>query len=213
MRRLMLLLLSPLLAAPAPAAPQPSVAGLYEIHQMEMAGGLELQPGGHFRYAFTYGAIDEESEGDWTFDGQVVHLTTRPMPNEPTFELVRDTPAPKCTLSLSVDWGKFDWSSAPDVLVAYEGSPKELHFLKADESGAVHLEDCAVTTVMPLVPMFDVPGEPLQLSPATGHRLSLRFRPNDLGHIAFRDKPLKLDGSGLEMERYDTRIRFVRERP
>ena len=209
MRRLILLILSPLLAAPA----SPSPAGRYGIHQMEMAGGLELQPNGHFRYAFTYGAIDEESEGDWTFDGQAVHLTTRPMPNEPSFDLVSDTPAPKCTLSLAVDWGKFNWSSAPDVLVTYEGSPKVLHFLQTDESGTVHLENCAVTTVMPLVPMFQIPGKPLKLSPATGHRLSLRFRPNDLGHIAFRGEPLKLDGSGLEMERYDTRIRFVRERP
>lgn len=212
MRRLILFPLSLLLAAPAIPAPA-QVAGLYEIHQMEMAGGLELQPNGHFRYGFTYGAVDEESEGDWTVDGNTVRLTSKPMPKEPTFDLISDTAAPKCTLSLAVDWGKFNWSSAPDVLVTYEGTPRELHFLQADEKGTVHLENCAVTTVMPLVPMFRVPGEPLKLSPATGHRLSLRFRPNDLGHIAFRSEPLELDGSDLVMERYDTQIRFVRSRP
>ena len=209
MRCLTLLFLSPLLAAPAIASP----AGRYEIHQMEMGGGLELQPNGHFRYALSYGAIDEESEGDWTFDGQTVHLTSKPMPVEPTFDLVSDTPAPKCALSLSVDWGKFNWSSAPDVLVTYEGSPKVLHFLQADEKGTVHLENCAVATLIPLVPMFGVPGETLKLSPATGHRLSLRFRPNDLGHVAFRDEPLKLDGTGLLMERYHAEIRFLRDAP
>ena len=209
MRRQILLLVSPLVAAPS----TPSPAGTYAIHQMEMAGGLELQPNGHFRYAFTYGAVDEEAEGDWSFDGKTVRLTSKPMPNEPTFDLVSDTPAPKCTLSLSVDWGNFGWSSAPDVLVAYEGAPKELHFLQADEKGTVHLENCAVTTVMPLVPMFHVPGEPLKLSPATGHRLALRFRPNDLGHIAFRNEPLRLDGAGLVMERYDAEIRFLRDAP
>src|SRR6185369_2337481 len=120
MRRLTLLLLSPFVVAAA----TPSPAGTYQIHQMEMAGGLELQPGGHFRYAFTYGAVDEEAEGDWSFDGKAVHLTSKPMPNEPTFDLVRDTPAPKCTLSLSIDWGKFSWSSAPDVLVAYADAPR-----------------------------------------------------------------------------------------
>jgi hypothetical protein len=202
-----------LLIGAVPALTTADLAGLYEIHQMEMAGGLELQPNGHFRYGFTYGAVDEESEGDWTVDGNAVRLTSKPMPTEPTFDLVRDTAAPKCTLSLAVDWGKFNWSSAPDVLVTYEGTPRELHFLQADEKGTVHLENCAVTTVMPLVPMFRVPGEPLKLSPATGHRLSLRFRPNDLGHIAFRGEPLELDGSGLVMERYDTQIRFVRSRP
>jgi len=209
MRRLILLLLSPLVVA----ATTPSPAGTYAIHQMEMAGGLELQPNGHFRYGFTYGAVDESAEGDWRLDGDTVRLTSKPMPNEPTFDLVSDTPAPKCTLSLAVDWGRFGWSSAPDVLVAYEGSPQELHLLQANEKGDVHLENCAVTTVMPLVPMFGVPGAPLKLSPATGHRLSLRFRPNDLGHVAFRDEPLKLDGTGLLMERYDTQIRFLRDAP
>ena len=209
MRRLIPLFLSPLLAAPS----IPSPAGNYEIHQMEMAGGLELQPGGHFRYAFTYGAVDEEAEGDWVVDGDAVRLTSKPMPTEPTFELVRDTEAPRCTLSLAVDWGKFSWSSAPDLLVAYEGAPRELHYLQADEKGVVHLENCAVTTVMPIVPMFGVPGEPLKLSAATGHRLSLRFRPNDLGRAAFRGEALKFDGSTLVMERYDTRIRFLRDAP
>jgi hypothetical protein len=209
MRRLMLLFLSPLVAAAA----VPSPAGRYEIHQMEMGGGLELEANGHFRYGFAYGAVDEESEGDWSFDGQVVHLTTRPMPVEPTFDLVSDTAAPKCTLSLSVDWGKFGWSSAPDLLVAYEGTPKQLHRLQADDKGMVHLENCAVTTILPIVPMFGVPGAPLKLSPATGHKLSLRFRPNDLGHVAFRNEPLRLDGAGLVMERYDTQIRFLRDAP
>jgi hypothetical protein len=209
MRCLILLLLSPLVVAAA----VPSPAGTYAIHQMEMAGGLELQPGGHFRYAFTYGAVDEESEGDWRLDGDTVRLTSKPMPVEPTFDLVSDTTAPRCTLSLSVDWGKFGWSSAPDVLVAFADSPKVLHLAQADESGTVHLENCAVATLIPIVPMFGVPGAPLTLSPATGHRLSLRFRPNDLGHVAFRKEPLKLDGAGLVMERYDTQIRFLRDAP
>lgn len=67
--------------------------------------------------------------------------------------------------------------------------------------------------IMPIVPMFDIPGEPLKLSPGTGHKLSLRFRPNDLGRVAFRGEPLKIDGSSLLMQRYDREIRFVRVRP
>jgi hypothetical protein len=58
----------------------PDAAGLYEISQMEMAGGLELQPDGRFRYAFDYGAVSEESEGRWTFEDGTVVLTTDPMP-------------------------------------------------------------------------------------------------------------------------------------
>jgi hypothetical protein len=55
-------------------------AGLYEINQMEMAGGLELQPDGRFRYGFDYGAVSEVSEGKWTVEGGTVLLTTDPMP-------------------------------------------------------------------------------------------------------------------------------------
>jgi len=210
---MMMIAIAALAMVAAPVSAKSNVAGLYEIHQMEMGGGLELKPNGHFRYGFTYGAVDEEAEGDWTTDGKTVRLTSKPMPNEPTFDLVSDKPAPKCTLSLAVDWGKFSWSSAPDVLAIYEGAPKALHFLQADEQGNVHLENCAVTTVFPLVPMFRIAGAPLKLSPATGHRLSLKFRPNDLGHIAFRAEPLRIEGSDLLMERYDAEIRFIRARP
>lgn len=71
-----------LLAAPgcATAKGPPEAAGLYEINQMEMAGGLELQPNGRFRYGFDYGAVSEVSEGKWTVEGGTVLLTTDPMP-------------------------------------------------------------------------------------------------------------------------------------
>lgn len=197
----------------AALAPPDSVAGLYQSQQMEVGAALELQKNGHFRYQLSYGAIDEESEGDWTFDGTAVHLTSKPMPKEPSFELVSDKPAAKCSLSLSVDWGRFSWSSPPNVLVTYEDAPKELHFLQADENGNVHLANCAISSVLPIVPMFDIPGAPLQLASRTGHKLSLRFVPNDLGHVAFRGEPLKIDGSALLMERYDAEIRFIRVRP
>lgn len=200
-----------LLLAAAPL--QQSPVGLYEIHQMEMAGGLELRRDGHFRYALTYGAIDEESQGDWTFDGKVVRLTTKPMPKEPTFDLVSDTPAAKCTLSLSVDWGRFGWSSPPNVLVGYAGAPRELHFLQADDGGNVHLESCSVSSVRPIVPMFGIPGAALNISAATGHKLSLRFVPNDLGQAAFHGQTLRIDGPALVMDRYDAEIRFLRVGP
>jgi len=79
MREILGLVVMAVLAVTAPAEP-PRFAGLYRISQMEMAGGLELEPNGRFRYAFDYGAVSEESEGNWTVrDGNVL-LTTDPMP-------------------------------------------------------------------------------------------------------------------------------------
>ena len=58
----------------------PDEAGLYEIDQMEMAGGLDLSPNGRFRYALEYGAVSEVSEGRWTVESGAVILITDPMP-------------------------------------------------------------------------------------------------------------------------------------
>ena len=57
----------------APAA----IAGLYQAHQMEVGAALELSANGHFRYQLDYGAVSEQAEGDWTFDGKTVRLTGR----------------------------------------------------------------------------------------------------------------------------------------
>ena len=67
-------------AGSAAARDADPVAGLYEINQMEMAGGLELRPDGRFRYSFDYGVVSEEAEGKWTGVGSTVFLTTNPMP-------------------------------------------------------------------------------------------------------------------------------------
>ena len=58
------------------------IAGLYETQQIEVAAALELQEGGHFRYGLEYGAVSERTEGDWTFDGTTLILTSNPMPPE-----------------------------------------------------------------------------------------------------------------------------------
>ena len=93
-------LLAFLLAAAAPTAP---VAGIYQAQQMEVGAALELQKNGHFRYQLDYGAVSEHAEGDWTFDGRTVHLTTRPAPRQPSFKLVCDDPATAGELAMSVE--------------------------------------------------------------------------------------------------------------
>jgi len=69
-----------LIAAPgcATAETPAGFAGLYEINQMEMAGGLRLDPNGLFTYVLDYGAVSEESEGTWVATKDGVLLTTQP---------------------------------------------------------------------------------------------------------------------------------------
>ena len=61
---------------------------------MEVGAGLELKAD-HTSATLVYGAVDEQAAGDWIFDGKTVRLTSNPMPKQPSFELVRDDPAPK----------------------------------------------------------------------------------------------------------------------
>src|SRR3954451_22959197 len=105
----------------AAAAPAP-FAGLYQAHQIEIGAALELQPNGHFRYQLDYGAVSEHAEGDWTFEGTDLRLTTRPSPRLPAFELVRDDPAPVGELTINLE--------APGL-----GSNYRLDALATDASG------------------------------------------------------------------------------
>ena len=113
---MMMIELAGLLLVAAPATASPSFAGYYESRQMEVAGGLELKAGGKFRYALSYGAVDEEGEGDWTSDGKTVRLTSNPMPKGPTFELVRDDPAPNGQVWMTFDKSSFNWTGRLDAI-------------------------------------------------------------------------------------------------
>ena len=58
-----------LLTASALGDPLPSaLVGQYDGHQMEVAAGLSLTADGHFQYGLSYGALDEEAEGNTTVE-------------------------------------------------------------------------------------------------------------------------------------------------
>jgi hypothetical protein len=203
----MIPILSAMLLGAAPAAGQ-SFAGMYEINQMEMAGGLELQPNGRFRYALEYGAASEQGEGNWTFDGKAIRLTSNPMPKAPTFELMRDDPAPKGQVWMRFDKG-FNWTGRVDAIATAIGT-KGKGLVTATGDGRVDSGGKLLTSIEPLVPIYATPGGAVRLDPNRGHRLLFRFHPNDVGKPAFRDEALTLDGKDLIFYRFDTKIRFVR---
>jgi hypothetical protein len=199
-----------LFAATAPASPSP--VGLYELHQMEMGGGLELERNGHFRYALTYGAVDEEAEGDWTFDGKTIRLTSKPMPKAPSFELVRDDSAPKGELYLSLEDPGFEWGHPLEAIAA--DAAKEGFEISADDTGKVDLSGKpAPVAVAPEMPVYGPTGDVFPLSGDRGHRLLFRFHANDLGKARFDKQELQQKGPDLLLERYDTSLRFAKVRP
>jgi hypothetical protein len=73
-------------------------------HQLSIIVCLELsraKKNGHFRYQLDYGEVSERAEGEWSFDGRAVRLTTPPRPKPPSFELVRDERASPGSLALT----------------------------------------------------------------------------------------------------------------
>ena len=193
-------------------APAPTVAGLYQAHQMEVGASLELKADGHFRYQLDYGAVSEHAEGAWSFDGQTVRLTTRPAPMPPSFELVRDDPAPGGEVAMSLEPPGFGEGYRLDA-IGTDAATGETGRVTSDEQGRVEAGRRKLSAVDPLVPVYGIVGGHFPLSADRGHRLLLRFHPNDLGTAAFDGEPLSLTDGGLVLNRYESEIRFIRVRP
>ena len=190
-----------------------SLAGLYRAQQMEVGAALELQKNGHFRYQLDYGAASERADGDWTFDGKAVRLTTRPMPRPPSFELVRDDPAPAGDITLILEPPGFGEEGYRLDALGTDAVSGKKGLLTTDEKGRLDAGGHKLSAVEPLVPVYGAVGGHFALSKDRGHRLLLRFHANDLGQAAFDREPLKVTPRGLILIRYDTAIRFIRVRP
>lgn len=202
---------SALVAGAAPHTPA-KLAGLYETSQMEMGGALELQPGGHFRYQLEYGAASEEAEGDWTFDGTTVRLTSNPMPSKPAFALVSDEPAPAGDLYVAVEDSRFGIWTPLTVVVTADGFDRPIKMYAEDDGRVIAPNGQRVTSVRMLLPVYESGGDPVQLSADRGHRLLFRIQPNDLGKAPLQSEPLDFHAGSLVMHRYDTEITFRRAR-
>lgn len=189
-----------------------SLVGLYRTQQMEVAGALELRRDGHFRYALSYGAVDEEGAGDWTFDDGTVRLTSNPMPKAPIFELVHDDPAPKGELSLVLENPGFEWGHPLEALAQAESG--QVFEIAADDSGHVDLGGKpAIKAIAPEMPVFGPTGQVFPLTSDRGHNLLFRFHANDLGKARFDLQELRREHGNLLLRRYDTIFRFVKVRP
>ena len=193
-----------LLAAPA------SIAGLYQAQQMEVGAALELQKNGHFRYQLDYGAVSESAEGDWTFDGKTVRLTTRPKPTPPSFDVVRDDPAPDGEVTITLEPPGFGAEGYRIDAIATDAASGEKGLVTTDDQGRVEAGGHKLSAIEPLVPVYGTPTNEIPLAAGRGHRLLLRFHANDLGHAGFEGEPLEVTPRGLVLNRYETQIRFLR---
>src|SRR4029078_10548261 len=119
------------------ASAQAAVAGVYQAPQMEVGAALELQKNHHFRYQLDYGAVSEQAEGDWAFDGKTVRLTTRPAPHQPGFELVRDDPAPAGEVVITLERPGFGTEGCRLRAVGTDAATGEKGLVSAGDDGRI----------------------------------------------------------------------------
>lgn len=190
------------------AAPA-DLVGMYDGGQHEMAAGLELQADGRFRYALSYGALDEEAAGRWTVEDGGVVLTGDPV-TPPRIALVSRASGTPGRLTIALDVPRGTNRQYFDVrLTGAEGADDQ----QMGEDGA----DIALTRKQPVrvsiaLPMFDLESEQVEIDPRTGAHLSFAFARNDLGKVAFVRTPLARDGDALVLERHGRTLRFRRVR-
>lgn len=188
-----------------------ALIGIYDGGQMEMAAGLELRGDGRFRYALSYGALDEEAEGRWSVTGGTVVLTSDRV-TPPRLVLVEQRTAPDRQVLVKLDlppgmsgqyfrveFGLADGSAVDHQLTEQGELPPSTSSARAT----------SVTLVLPIAGLSSVP---VRLSGDRGYRLRFRFEPNDLGKVAFAGTVLQIDGKDILLRRHDRTIRF-RRRP
>ena len=203
-------------ARSAPAAPSSgtctqALAAAYAVRHMEMGGGIELRGDGSFRYEMSYGALDEAAQGRWTCDETAVFLTSDPI-DPPRFAMLGTGPAPRGQLRVTLDLPKGMSPQYFDMAIRRADGSTERRQFGEDGLTVAFAPDTRPLAIVPLLPVYQLAGDPIALPPGDGLSVRLRFLPNDLGQVAFARAPLKREAGGLSLQRFGEIILLQRVR-
>ena len=194
-------------AGPAWADEEDSLVGDYNGGQMEVAAGLRLSADGHFMYALSYGALDEQAEGSWQRDGDCAVLTSEPV-TPPEFRVAQSDAiaARELRIALQAPGGispqYFDYT-----LIMADGSERIEQM--QDDGVIAELADGEVARAVVLtLPLFDLRSQPFDFPETGGLDLVVAFDPNDLGKVAFAAERLCPEKQGLRLDRYGLELHF-----
>ena len=191
-----------------------SLAGTYDGGQMEVGAELLLKPDGHFNYELAYGALDESAEGTWEFKDGAVFLTTVPAVVPPRFVVESDTPDPSGGLWIKLSSGPIMQGARQRIYLIY-GPNEEADMAEVADDGHVPLPGGRrPSAILPEIPVYPIMGKPIPLSGTGGHRIVMRFEPNDIGKADFRAQRMSIEDGALVMPRRDLQLmlRFKRQK-
>ncbi len=210
---LALALIIPALQAQTAKAPitRASLAGLYDGHQMEVGAELLLKPDGHFKYELAYGALDESADGTWDLKDNVVLLTTVPAVNPPRFVVVSDTPEPSGGLYIKLV-KPVERDARQRIYLIYGPNIEPEMSEVADDGRVPFPGNRRPIAIVPEIPVYPTISKAIPLTGTGGHRMTLRFEPNDIGKADFRALPLPIEDGELVMTRPDLQLKLTFKR-
>lgn len=199
------------LAVASPAPPPDPVPvcliGEYDGGQQEVAAGLQLAANGEFRYALAYGALDEGAAGTWRADARAVYLTSGPV-SLPRFSVASDEGNADKLLRITLDLPSGLSSQYFAAVINYaDGRRSGRQFTEDAIEVPIETADRPVSVTV-LLPVFDLASDPLPLAGEGGRDVTVKFEPNNLGAVVFKDSELVREEEGLRFYRHGREIHF-----
>lgn len=188
-------------AAPANERDRACLAGAYEGGATEIAAGLYLHGDGRYDFALVYGALDEESAGEWTADRDAVYLTSDAyVPPRIALAGYRAEPGRAFTFLLDLPAGAS--RQYFDVEVQQEDGQLATHQMSEDGLVLNPGEGERPVAVRLLFPLLDLASPAQVIQPGSGAQVRFRFEPNDAGKVSFERERLPRVEGGLRFERH-----------
>lgn len=185
--------------------------GRYRLTGMpEAAAQLELLPDHRFRYALTYGALDEVAEGRWAAAPGGVTLTTEPAPVPASFALAAARRDPDAPFTVRVTGPGGQGVALIDISVGFDSGEPATGYTQ-DDGWTLRERDGRTPRWIELsLPIYGVGPQRFAIDAAKANDFEFRLTPNDLGIADFRALPLRAKGDALIMVRGNAALRFVR---
>lgn len=177
------------------------MVGAWEASGHEIAAGLYLHADGRYDFALAYGALDEESAGEWQADAGTVYLTSDVY--VPPRIVVADKQAvPGRAFSFLLDLPAGASRQYFDVEVQQEDGQTASHQLGEEGLVLEPAEGERPVAVRLVFPLLDLASPAAVIPPGSGAEMRFRFEPNDAGKVSFEREPLPNVKGGLRFERH-----------